>query len=294
MAMGENKLLMRAALDMLKRRPHRHDPYEKHIFVPQSVYDDALRYGLGASMNMQPIDLLDFYERTDPMQISLRLREINNGVLAQAGDDEVYGTSAGETFFPNLEAAYAAAPKMLAEAHARATAAVSGKREIIWPQRADKEPERVSDCVSGAATGPIPSFHGHAATFISENEAERLPEEAAALRQPVPSDPPVPWDDETSESVQAIHVEPVPPGSWVDPHQRGPIAADPLEQGEPAFTIGATRPLPDQDDDQVGRDVEYDGEVTLHATGLTRDESGKTTGFVIGGETFDADAPREG
>lgn len=139
---------------------------------------------------------------TDPMNITIHLREITNGVLVSTSS-AMLGNE-GEQFFASWEIAMSELPGVAAAA-----------RERLVTEEATKDYYRqqaVRSTLAVAEEQPEPDF------------SYRLPEEAAALGEAGP----VTYDDEASEPVRAISVEPVEDDG------------DTTVYSSPSFVIGGT------------------------------------------------------
>lgn len=115
----------------------------------------------------------------DPMNITITMREISNGVIVSTDQPEGYGTSRplGEQFFPTWEIAMSELPGIAAEARERPRHRDAMRQEFAQRQaRNVTERHAFSEGVTGTATDDIASWVSEPGVGV-----ERLPEEAAAL-----------------------------------------------------------------------------------------------------------------
>lgn len=169
----------------------------------------AIRHGIGITQVGRCIDPRHFYARSesDPMQISFHISEIANGVLAWTSNGWTEGSESEKTFFPNLFEAYKAAPEMMAAAHAHHIEQRAAL-EATWDTKKWEERAKQHDWARDPVMPEVRGSGAVAGNTGTSAQNQRLPEEEAAMGA-VESVPSV-FDDEASEAITAIPVEPKP------------------------------------------------------------------------------------
>jgi hypothetical protein len=169
-------------------------------------------------------------KENDPMQITIRIREIANGVLVSADNecDIIGGPSNGETFYPSMVEALSELPGIGAEAVARQQKwREQMEQEAVMKRSVIERDARYWNTPLGGPDAPKPPCEPDPRCTV-ESQLNKLPEEAA-VEEAAPDFESNTFSEDVEDEEQATY------------------------HPEHAFHIG-TRPLPDQDDDQIGRD----------------------------------------